>query len=208
MTIDISKEACAVVCMLVSNPEGALRKDGDGWQRRVNDVIRALRNELDAAEARAKRLAEALRFYANDDNWGPTPLGDDIFEISAIEQDRGQHRPRRPLRGNDMSARDEFAWVECMSIGSGRPTAKRCQDGAPCEACYERADGRISALAAAGYKIVSREPTKDALAVGANVLVNSQGHKGVAELAVYPVYEIFTAMFDAAPPHPPQEKQT
>ncbi len=48
-----------------------------------------LSEALIAAEARAKALEDALRFYANDDNWGPTPLGDDIFEVSAIEQDEG-----------------------------------------------------------------------------------------------------------------------
>jgi hypothetical protein len=37
-----------VVCMLVSNPQNALRKDGDGWQKRVNDLIRALRDERNA----------------------------------------------------------------------------------------------------------------------------------------------------------------
>ena len=63
--IDISEEACAVACMLVSNPQGALRKDGDGWQRRVNDLIRALRFELteqrrfaDAYCAQLRRLSD------------------------------------------------------------------------------------------------------------------------------------------------------
>lgn len=44
-------EECAVVCMLVSNPQGALHKDGDGWQKRVNDTIRALRDERNALRA-------------------------------------------------------------------------------------------------------------------------------------------------------------
>lgn len=43
--VDTSDEACAVACMLVSNPQGAFRTDGDGWQKRVNDLIRALRDE-------------------------------------------------------------------------------------------------------------------------------------------------------------------
>ncbi|MCA1831194.1 MAG: hypothetical protein LC750_00340 [Actinobacteria bacterium] len=52
-------EECAVACVLVTNPQGALRKDGDGWQKRVNDTIRALRDErnaLRAALARAERV--------------------------------------------------------------------------------------------------------------------------------------------------------
>ena len=43
--VDTSDEACALICMTVSNPQGAMRKDGDGWQRQVNDLIRALRDE-------------------------------------------------------------------------------------------------------------------------------------------------------------------
>lgn len=49
--VDTSDEACAVACMLVSNPQGALRKDGDGWQKRVNDLIRALRDERNVLRA-------------------------------------------------------------------------------------------------------------------------------------------------------------
>ena len=43
--VDTSDEACALICAIVSNPQGSLRKDGDGWQRRVNDLIRTLRDE-------------------------------------------------------------------------------------------------------------------------------------------------------------------
>lgn len=43
--IDTSNENCAVVCTIVSNPAGVMRADGDGWQKRVNDLIRALRDE-------------------------------------------------------------------------------------------------------------------------------------------------------------------
>lgn len=51
--IDTSDEACAVACMLVSNPQDALRKDGTGWQKRVNDLIRALRDERNTLTGRA-----------------------------------------------------------------------------------------------------------------------------------------------------------
>ncbi len=51
-TIDTSDEACALACMFVSNPQKALRNDGDGWQKRVNDLIRALRDERNALRAR------------------------------------------------------------------------------------------------------------------------------------------------------------
>jgi hypothetical protein len=47
--VDISAEACAVACMLVSNPLGEFRSPG--WQKRVNDLIRALRAAIDAAAA-------------------------------------------------------------------------------------------------------------------------------------------------------------
>lgn len=57
--IDTSDEACAVACMLVSNPEGAFRKDGDGWQRRVNDLIRALRDERNAMREKLDQASYA-----------------------------------------------------------------------------------------------------------------------------------------------------
>ena len=53
--IDTSDEACALVCMIVSNPQGQMRGDRDGWQQRVNDLIRALRDERN-------RLREELHF--------------------------------------------------------------------------------------------------------------------------------------------------
>lgn len=57
--VDTSAEACAVACMLVSNPNGGLRKDGDGWQKRVNDLIRALQFERDALQV-SKAAAEVM----------------------------------------------------------------------------------------------------------------------------------------------------
>lgn len=38
-----SDEECALVCMIVSNPTGTVRPNA--WQKRVNDLIRALRDE-------------------------------------------------------------------------------------------------------------------------------------------------------------------
>lgn len=55
--VDTSDEACAVACMLVTNPMGSFRKDGDGWQKRVNDLIRALRDERNSYR---QRLFEAI----------------------------------------------------------------------------------------------------------------------------------------------------
>ena len=45
--IDTSDQAIALACMVVINP-GGIRK-GDGWQRHVNDLIRALREERNTA---------------------------------------------------------------------------------------------------------------------------------------------------------------
>ena len=56
---DTSDEACAVACMLVSNPQGALRTDGDGWQKRVNDLIRALRDERNAMREKLDQVSYA-----------------------------------------------------------------------------------------------------------------------------------------------------
>lgn len=74
-TTDISPEACAVACMIVSNPGGGERDEG--WQRRVNDVIRALRMRLNETEA-------ALRDIATDEG----EPGDD----EQARQIRAQHR--------------------------------------------------------------------------------------------------------------------
>jgi hypothetical protein len=48
--IDTSDEACAVVCMIVSNP--GLGDRPRAWQKRVNDLIRALRDERNATQSR------------------------------------------------------------------------------------------------------------------------------------------------------------
>ena len=45
--IDTSDQAIALACMVVTNP-GGIRK-GDGWQKHVNDLIRALREERNTA---------------------------------------------------------------------------------------------------------------------------------------------------------------
>lgn len=71
-SVDTSAEACAVACMLVSNPQGALRQDGAGWQRRVNDLIRALRRERDDL---VKALEEARAALAMGDDGAALPPG-------------------------------------------------------------------------------------------------------------------------------------
>lgn len=54
LVVDTSDEACAVACMLVSNPllEGETIRTA-GWQKRVNDLIRALRDERNALQSQA-----------------------------------------------------------------------------------------------------------------------------------------------------------
>lgn len=63
--IDTSDEGCALVCMIVSNPNGSMRKDGDGWQRRVNDLIRALRDERNDLLRSVKILEGAVTAEKN-----------------------------------------------------------------------------------------------------------------------------------------------
>ena len=41
--VDTSDTRIAVICMMVSNPDGLKRPDD--WRKQVNDVIRALRDE-------------------------------------------------------------------------------------------------------------------------------------------------------------------
>lgn len=105
--IDTSDEACAVVCMIVSNPQGVLRKDGDGWQKRVNDLIRALRDERNElktqlASARKGAMEEAAK-VADKMLWHKTYLmditkplrsatyyGDVAAAIRSLAKDAGQ----------------------------------------------------------------------------------------------------------------------
>jgi hypothetical protein len=61
------------------------------------------------------------------------------------------------------TARDEMAWIECMAVGNVLPVGKRCPDVQPCESCYERADARAAALAAAGFKVLGRAVTEEML---------------------------------------------
>lgn len=53
MTIDTSDNACAITCMIVSNPGNGERKQG--WQREVNDLIRALRDERNGLRRNLER---------------------------------------------------------------------------------------------------------------------------------------------------------
>lgn len=59
---DTSDEQCALMCMLVSNPQDGVR--APGWQKRVNDLIRALRDERnkmrEALEAAEKADQKAI----------------------------------------------------------------------------------------------------------------------------------------------------
>lgn len=55
--VDTSDEACAVVCMIVSDPSGS-RQLKPGWKKQVNDLIRALRDERNALR---EQLATARR---------------------------------------------------------------------------------------------------------------------------------------------------
>jgi hypothetical protein len=55
--VDTSDEACAVACMLVSNPSGVIQSEG--WKKRVNDLIRALRDERNDLRQRLKEKSDA-----------------------------------------------------------------------------------------------------------------------------------------------------
>lgn len=53
--VDSSDTECAVVCMIVSNDD--LKRPG--WKRRVNDLIRRLRDERNALHAMCHQPADA-----------------------------------------------------------------------------------------------------------------------------------------------------
>ncbi len=58
LRIDTSAEAVALACMIVSNPGGNIRPEG--WQRRVNDLLRALQQERDDTHADAQEAIAKL----------------------------------------------------------------------------------------------------------------------------------------------------
>ena len=96
-----------------------------------------------------------------------------------------------------MSARDEIAKGFCRGVetkGAGGEDTFICER--PCAICLQAADWAQSALAAAGYKILSREPTKE-MTVASPVSL---------DLAA----DVWESMFDAASPlpTPDPEKQT
>lgn len=56
--IDTSDEQCALICMVVSNPGDGPRPHA--WQKRVNDLIRALRDERNDYRERMCRAIDEL----------------------------------------------------------------------------------------------------------------------------------------------------
>jgi hypothetical protein len=77
--IDTSDEACALACMLVSNPQGQLRKDGDGWQRRINDLIRALRDERNDLAKRIQQFVDLFVWESHEETGEVVPHLDRQF---------------------------------------------------------------------------------------------------------------------------------
>ena len=63
--VDTSNEQCALVCMIVSNPGDGERPHA--WQKRVNDLIRALRDERNELQQifdlQWTRMQEATRYW-------------------------------------------------------------------------------------------------------------------------------------------------
>ena len=108
-----------------------------------------------------------------------------------------------------MTVRDEMAWIECSAVGSGVAKAKRCQDDTPCECCYERADSRLAALAAAGFKVLAREPTDSILsAIAGTYLVGAADRiAGNPQRAVPAARQAWEELFDAADPSGKVEKE-
>lgn len=56
-SVDTSDIECDVVCMIVSNPGGGERQQA--WQKRVNDLIRALRDERNELRAALSSMESA-----------------------------------------------------------------------------------------------------------------------------------------------------
>ena len=80
--IDTSDEACALVCMIVSNPQNTMQKPG--WQKRVNDLIRALRDERNDLRGAARNLYGAA-FWIPDRKCDEGRLWEALRDAARIE---------------------------------------------------------------------------------------------------------------------------
>lgn len=75
--VDTSNVACSLICMLVSNPTGnPLPVD---WKRRVNDLIRALRDERNDLQKRLNKAIDELS-YADLRSSGGLPASEEVAE--------------------------------------------------------------------------------------------------------------------------------
>lgn len=108
-----------------------------------------------------------------------------------------------------MSAREIVAWEVCTKDG----TRQRCGVRTPCGACLKLADARIAALAAAGFKVLAREPTRKMIAdiePHAPKIISRHDIKtpeGRTRLEIHVQFgDIWRVMFDAAPPATPTKE--
>ena len=62
--VNTSDEECALVCMIVSNPGGGERPHA--WQKRVNDLIRALRDERNRLHQMVDAMTDKLAFQPKE----------------------------------------------------------------------------------------------------------------------------------------------
>ena len=90
------KTEAALLCMIASNPTGGERPQG--WQKRVNDFIRAQRDATDAAEAEVAKLREVLKVIAHGDvpdprppfNWHDRYIAAREYARVALEQNKSE----------------------------------------------------------------------------------------------------------------------
>ncbi len=85
-----------------------------------------------------------------------------------------------------MMPRDFMAWQVCARDGDRR----KCDLPTPCEGCFFLADRRLSAIAAAGYKILSREPAEEMVA---------KADATCKHVDRYVALDVWPVMWDAAP---------
>jgi len=110
---DTSDEQCAIVCMIVSNPGNGDRPHA--WQKRVNDLIRALRderNELSSLfDLRHKADMRAIRrwqeAHPGKDNEWPDRADMVAWLLAEVERLSAILRPWQRIAQDYIEARDD-----------------------------------------------------------------------------------------------------
>lgn len=183
---DTSDAECAVACMLVANPR--VRVGDDGWQRRVNDLIRALRDDRNELRAKLSKALDELSYADLRASGGISEAAPDTLGLA----DDWQLVPKRPT--NEMLQASVDA---TYNIGRWPQTT-----GEVHELRYQAMLAAAPSYPSDGWQLVPKEPATEMIKAG-----DKAGGSATGVPQQFPVTEsVWRAMLAAAPSHPqPQQ---